>query len=163
VKPIHPAALLLGLLALAACAPDMVPARPDIGVRDLGVARSVALRVIAEQDATISSAFVTRGSGTVFNNNTGEPCTSGRRLQVLLIGRFPHVVTTGHPVLPGQPISDLTVGAMRVTVDPATGRPCLIGVYTLERGPIRPRPGATPISIDPPISPGPLWRCSAPR
>jgi hypothetical protein len=65
----------------------------------------------------------------------------GRELQVMLIGKFPHTSTLGHPVAPGSPTPDFTVRAMIITVDAESGLACLIGVQTAESG----RPSRSPV------------------
>jgi hypothetical protein len=77
----------------------------------------------------------------------GHPCTSGRILKVKVIGEFPNVVVTGHPVSPGEPIPDFTVQAFVVTADARTGRACLIGVQTAENGTPKPLLGGTTVQV----------------
>jgi hypothetical protein len=116
---------------------------------DSEVAKAVAVaqQEIADQGATISNASAIARSGRIEDSNTGHPCTSGRLLQIKLIGKFPHVVTTGHPVEAGDPAPDFTVRALISTADAETGRACLIGVQTAENGEVRPIPGATILHI----------------
>ncbi len=121
---------------------------PSISDSDIVTAEAIARDVIADQDATVTSATVVSRAGTVRQSNTGHPCTSGRELRIKLIGDFPHTVTTGHTVKPGEPMPDITVRAVLITADPATGLACLIGVQTAENGEPRPAPGATIISVD---------------
>ncbi|WP_248581251.1 hypothetical protein [Nocardioides sp. InS609-2] len=106
------------------------------------MADAVAGQVIADQGASVSNASAIAQSGKVADSNTGQPCTSGRVLQIKLIGNFPHTVTTGHPVPPGSPAPDSTVRAMIITADAKSGRACLIGVQTGENGEVKPLPGA---------------------
>ena len=103
--------------------------------------------MIADQGASVSSASVIARPGRVKDSNTGHPCTSGRELQIKLIGKFPHTLTTGHPVFPGSPTPDFTVRAMIITADAESGRACLIGVQTGENGEVKPLSGATMLSV----------------
>src|SRR5258708_13213931 len=95
-------------------------------------AETIARSVIADQGASVSSASVLARSGRVKDSNTGHPCTSGRELQIKLIGKFPHTVTTGHAVPPASPTPPFPLRAMIITADAAPGRACLIGVQTGE-------------------------------
>jgi hypothetical protein len=114
---------------------------------EVAKAVAVAQREIADQGATISNASAIARSGRIKDSNTGHPCISGRLLQIKLIGKFPHTVTTGHPVQAGDPAPDFTVRAMIITADAETGRACLIGVQTAENGEVRPIPGATILHV----------------
>ena len=80
-------------------------ARSQAGVShgEIAKAEAVARHVIADQAASVSSATVIERPGKVKDSNTGHPCASGRELQIMLIGTFPHTVTTGHPVPPSGP------------------------------------------------------------
>jgi len=134
VKPRLAALVLVPLLA--SCSSDQTPhTTPEahgtsLGPDEVTKAEAVARDVIADQGASVSSASVLARSGKVKDSNTGQPCTSGRELQIKLIGKFPHIVTTGHPVPPGSPTPDFTVRAMIITADAESGRACLIGVQT---------------------------------
>jgi hypothetical protein len=147
------AALAL-LPLLAACSgaqsPNATPEDPDASLRqdEVAKAETVARDVIADQGASVTSASVVVRPGTVKDSNTGDACTSGRKLQIKLIGDFPHAVTTGHPVTPGSPTPDFTVRAMIITADAESGRACLIGVETAENGEPKPLPGSTNLSVD---------------
>lgn len=114
---------------------------------EVAKAVTIARGVIADQGATVTSASVVARPGSVKDSNTGHPCTSGRELQIRLIGKFPHTVTTGHPVEPGVPTPDFTVRAMNVTGDAESGLACLIGVQTDEKGRVKPLPGSTMLSV----------------
>ena len=114
---------------------------------EIAKAETVARGVIADQGATVTSASVIARPGTVEDSNTGHPCTSGRLLQVKLIGDFPNIDTTGHPADPGSPPPDFTVRAMIVTADAESGRACLLGVQTAENGEPTPTPGSTILSL----------------
>ena len=134
VKPIVAALAVLPLLA--ACSSAATPyatsesGGPSLSPAEVAKAEAVARQVIADQRASGSSASVIARPGPVKDSNTGHPCTSGRELQIKLIGKFPHTVTTGHPVLPGNPAPDFTVRAMTIIADAESGRACLIGVQT---------------------------------
>lgn len=151
MKPLLAALVLVPLLA--ACGSGNTPqATSDGGGTSLSQdevakAEAVARQVAEDQGASVSSASVIARSGTVKDSNTGQPCRSGRELEILLIGEFPHAVTTGHPVAPGSPAPDFTVRAMGITVDAETGRACLIGVQTGENGAIKPPAGSTTLSV----------------
>ena len=114
---------------------------------EVAKAETIARGVIADQGTTVTSASVVARPGTVKDSNTGHPCTSGRELRIRLIGKFPHTVTTGHPVEPGVPTPDFTVRAMNVTADAESGLACLIGVQTSENGKVKPLPGSTMLSV----------------
>jgi hypothetical protein len=143
-------ACLVLVPTLAACAVDHPPEagaladETSVSQGEVATAEAVARRVIAEQGASVSSASVIARTASTGGSNTGHPCTSGRELQIQLIGDFPHTVTTGHPVPPGSPAPDVTVRAMNITADAESGLECLIGVQT---GEIEPLSGATRLSI----------------
>lgn len=121
--------------------------RMSLNQDEVAKAEAVAGQVIEDQGASVSSASAIARSGKVDDSNTGHPCTSGRVLQIKLIGRFPHTVTTGHPVPAGSPAPDFTVRAMIITADAQSGRACLIGVQTGENGEVKPLPGATILRV----------------
>ena len=151
VKPILAALMVLPLLA-ACSSIEMPHAAPHSSGRSLSQdevakAEAVARQVTADQGASVSSASVIARTGKVRDSNTGHPCTSGRELQIKLIGNFPHTVTTGHPVPPGSPVPDFTVRAVIITADAVSGRACLIGVQTGESGEVRPLRHGTTLSI----------------
>lgn len=172
--------------ALASCRPDespradpvsATPSHPAGGVssrtvpsgqraltdREVALAVSASVEEAASAGASVESAtaFGRRGSVTVRESNTGRPCSSGRRLEVELIGSFPHTVTTGSAVRVGAPAShgpaagtdgarasDSLVVAMVLTVDSISGDVCLIGVQTAEGGEApQPRPGASVLDL----------------
>lgn len=146
------AVALLSLLTACSAAPDRPNATPDnagssLSKDEVAKAEAVAREVIADQGASVTDASVIARPGTVKDSNTGHPCTSGRELQIKLIGDFPHAVTTGHPVKPGSPSPDFTVPAMMITADAESGRACLIGVQTAENGEPGPLPGSTILSV----------------
>lgn len=120
----------------------------SISASELAKAVALACEEVHSKEATISSATVTASSGKVLDANTGHRCTSGRLLNIKLIGSFPHTVTTGHPVRPGEQPPDFTVRAVLITADARTGLACLIGVQTGERGQPAPRPNATVLDIN---------------
>jgi hypothetical protein len=113
---------------------------------DIANAEAIARKAIAGQGASVSSATVIERSGQVKDSNTGHPCTSGRELQIKLIGEF-HGVTTGHPVPPGSPTPDFTVRAMVITADVESGLPCLISAQTGEDGGPKPLAGGTQLAV----------------
>jgi hypothetical protein len=84
---------------------------------------------ITGEPATIKSATAMARS-VPLKNSTGTSCTSDHLLNVKLIGRFPGVVTTGHPIDKFEPNSDFTVRAVLLTVDADSGQTCRIGVQT---------------------------------
>lgn len=151
VKPIFSTVVALPLLA--ACSSAQTPyAAPNGGGtslshHEIAKADAVVRQTIKGQGASVSSATVIERPGKVKDSNTGHPCTSGRELQIKLIGKFPHTVTTGHPVPPGSPTPDFTVRAMIVTADAKSGLVCLIGVQTGENGEPRPLAGGTTLSV----------------
>jgi hypothetical protein len=151
VKPILSALVALPLLA-ACFSAQATQAASDGGGSplsqvEIAKAEAVARRVIAEQGASVSNATVIERPGKVKDSNTGHPCTSGRELQIKLIGKFPHTVTTGHPVPPGSPTPDFTVRAMIITADAESGLECLIGVQTGENGGPKPLVGGTTLLV----------------
>ena len=110
---------------------------------EYALALDLARQEIGRDDATVTSATVTLGYGTVTDSNIGYACTSGRLLHVLLIGDFPHITTAGHPVKTGTR-EDFTVHAVLLTADAKSGRACLIGVQT---GDVAPVPGAISLPV----------------
>ena len=146
-------AALVGLPLLVACSSASTPraAQQDGGTSlsqdEIAKAEAVARQAIADQGASVSSATVIERPGKVKDSNTGHPCTSGRELQIKLIGKFPHTVTTGHDVPPGSPVPDFTVRAMVITADAESGLPCLIGVQTGENGEPKPLVGGTRLPV----------------
>jgi hypothetical protein len=146
-------AALVTLLLLAACSSAPTPhAAPQDGGTSLSQdqvakAEAVARQAITDAGASVSSATVIERPGKLKDSKTGHPCTSGRELQIKLIGKFPHTVTTGHPVPPGSPTPDFTVRAMLITADADSGLPCLIGVQTGENGGPKPLAGGTTLPL----------------
>lgn len=113
--------------------------------REYGLARDLVRQEIRKENAVLTSATVTVGKGKVMDSNLGYSCTSGRLLHIKLIGNFPHITTTGHPVQPGTTLPDFTVHAIVLTADAKTGRACLMGVQT---GDVAPVPGAVSLPIN---------------
>ena len=145
------ASLVLLPLLIACSSAEMPQASPNASEPSLTqdeVTKAVAIakQVIADQGATVSSASAIARSGTTEDSNTGYPCTSGRELQIKLIGTFPHTVTTGTGGPTGSPASDSTVRAMIITADAASGRACLIAVQTGD-GAGEPLPGGMNLSV----------------
>jgi hypothetical protein len=126
---------------------DRQPPVGGISAEDLAKATHVARQGIASAQARVYSATVTATLGKQLTSNTGHACTSGRLLHIKLIGSFPHTVTTGHPVEPGQPTPDFTVRAMIITADAGSGLACRIGVQTREHGEPQPQPNATVLDL----------------
>jgi hypothetical protein len=114
---------------------------------EIAKAEAVARRVIADHGASVSNATAIERPGEVKDSNTGHACTSGRELQIKLIGKFPIIVTTGHRVPPGGPASDFTVRAVIIAADAESGLACLIGVQTGESGGPKPLVGGTTLSV----------------
>ncbi len=111
---------------------------------EYALALDLARQEIGRADATITSATVTLGYGTVTDSNIGYACMSGRLLNILLIGDFPHTITLGLPKLAGETSHDFTVHAFVLTADAESGRACLIGVRT---GDVVPEPGAVSLRV----------------
>ena len=107
---------------LVACSPDESAPTSSVSPDDIAKAETLVRDVIADQDARVTSASVIARSGRVLGGNTGHPCTSGRELEIKLIGDFPHISTTGHPVKPGSAPPDFTVEAMVIIADADSGR-----------------------------------------
>jgi hypothetical protein len=152
VKPVLAALVLVPLLA-ACPSHSTPPAASDGGGTSLSQdevvrAEAAARQVASDQGASVSSASVIARPGPAEGSNTGHPCTAGRELEILLIGRFPHTVATGHPVAPESPTPDFTVRAMGITADAETGRVCRTGVQTAEHGVIKRTAGSTTLPID---------------
>jgi hypothetical protein len=147
------AGLVITVSILSSPRPPTTPAEPPHpGLTDQEYAAAVnaAEEEIRAADATVTSATVTVGNGTVTDSNLGYRCESGRLLHLKLIGTFPHIDTTGHPVEPApnnsddNPPEDFTVHAMLLTVDAESGRPCLMGVQT---GDVAPEPGSIALPL----------------
>ena len=106
-RPLAAVALLPLLVACSAAQsrPNGAPeyAGSSLSKDEVAKAEAVARDVIADQGASVTSASAIARPGTVKDSNTGHPCTSGRELQIKLIGDFPHAVTTGHPAEKGEP------------------------------------------------------------
>jgi hypothetical protein len=121
---------------LGACSPAGMPQSgpqatgASLSQDEIAKAVAVAKRVVADQGATVSSASAIAVAGTTEESNTGSPCTSGRELQIKLIGTFPRAVTTGTGGPTASPASSPAVRAMLITADAASGRACLIRVQT---------------------------------
>lgn len=95
----------------------------SLSAHEFAVATRVA-RLEADREArTITSATATATPGTLRASNTGHPCTSGRLLQIKLLGTFRTAV------LPPPGRND-TVTEMDLTADPVSGEACLISVRT---------------------------------
>ncbi len=112
--------------------------------QEYAFARTLARSKIRSEGATVTSATVTVSAGKVIDSNVGEPCTSGRLLNIKLIGNFPHIVISP-AVSPGTSPRDTTITALLLTADAKTGRPCLVGVHI---GKTAPEPGAVILSVN---------------
>jgi hypothetical protein len=144
------AACLLATIAIGGCtssanrAPDdasissSTPGHGSLTDGEFNVAVAVARAETEKYAATVTSATATVGEGTVTDPNAGPACTSGTLLHIKLIGTFPTISTTGTGAQPTPTVAP--VSAVLITADPASGKPCLIGVQT---GPTTPDPGAT--------------------
>jgi hypothetical protein len=106
--------------------------------------------VVADQGASITSTWVIARRSRASASDTEHRCGSGRRLEIELIGDFPHTVTTGHAVPPGSPAADTTVRAMVVIANAESGVACVIGVQTAERGEPQAPHGSTRLDLDAP-------------
>ena len=151
VEPSSMALLALPLLVACSSAPAPRAASQEGGTSlsqdEIAKAEAVARQAIADQGASVSSATVIERPGKVNDSNTGHPCTSGRELQIQLIGRFPHTLTPGRPVPPGSPTPDFTVRGMIITADAKSGLACLISVQTGENGGPKPLTGGTTLPV----------------
>lgn len=107
-------------------------------------ARNIVRSETSRLREVVTSATVTVSEGKVIDSNTGYPCTSGRLLNIKLIGDFIHIVISHPAVLPGAPQPDYTIHAEMLTADAKTGRPCLIGVQV---GKVVPEPGAVSLPL----------------
>jgi hypothetical protein len=121
---------------------------PSRAAQDQGL-YDTAVRLAREQlegeEATLTSATMRLGEGTVTNTNVGYECTSGRLLRIKLIGTFPHIVTPVIPQQPGSDPEDTVVHALVITADAESGRACLVGVQT---GDVDPPRHAVPLDLD---------------
>lgn len=108
-------------------------------------ARELVRNEILREGALVTSATVIVSLGEVFDSNIGVPCISGKLLNIKLIGDFPHAITDGQAVRPGDPNPDFTVHAEVLTADGKSGRPCLVGVQT---GKVSLEPGAVSLPIN---------------
>lgn len=137
---------------LGACSPaGMTQSGPQatgasLSQDEVTKAVAVAKQVVADQGATVSSASAIAVAGTTEDSNTGNPCTSGRELQIKLIGTFPHAATTGTGGSNASPTSGTTVQAMLITADATSGRACLIRVQAGDSA-SQPLPGGVPLSL----------------
>ena len=110
---------------------------------ETALAVSTAKAFIRREDASVTSATATAADGNITEPNTAGQCLSGRLLHIRLIGTFPKIVTTGHPIDPGS-TEDFTVRAVDITADAATGSVCVLAVKT---GDVAPAPDATPLHL----------------
>lgn len=113
-------------------------------VQEYAFARDLVRREIRRLKDVVTSASVTLSSGKVMDSNTGYSCTSGRLLNIKLMGDFVHLVISHPAIQPGAPQPDFSVHAELLTADAKTGRTCLIGV---DVGKVAPDPGAASIAL----------------
>jgi hypothetical protein len=135
--------LVLGLSACSSRATGGGGNDGSLSDEELAFARAIVHDEASVEGANISSVTAAVRPGTVTDSNVGRPCTSGRLLELKLIGTFPHIVTSGHPVRPGEH-ADFTVTAVVITADADTGQVCLKGVQT---GDVETEPGAEHIPL----------------
>jgi hypothetical protein len=109
--------------------------------REQALALAVARHEAQADEATVRAATVLVTTGRLSEPETRRVCGVGRLLSLKLIGTFPHIVTIGHPVVPGDTTTpdDFTVHAVLLTVDARDGSVCLKGVET---GEVAPEPGS---------------------
>ena len=157
------AACLLAAFAVGGCASSAshvfsgqssassVPGHGSLTDKQFNVAVAVARAEVKKYSATATSATATVGRGTVTDPNIGPACTSGTLLHIKLIGTFPTIgvgplPTAGAPSSSapsgGVPTdgSGLSVMAVLVTADPASGKACDLSVRLDQ---LAPDPGAT--------------------
>jgi hypothetical protein len=117
--------------------------------REYNVAVAVAEAEAAKAGATAdTSATATVGAGTETDPNAGPACTSGTLLHIKLIGSF-NAVTTD--------LTDAPITTMLITADPASGKPCLIGVRVDQTSP---DPGAAVLFTSFAAASTPAWAVS---
>jgi hypothetical protein len=127
------------------------PSGTSLSQDDVVRAETVAYQAIADiRGVSVSSATAVERSGRVEvkDSNTGHPCTSGHELEIKLVGKFPHEVTSGHPVQPGSPTPDFRVRAIILTADAESGLVCLNSVQDGEDGEPQPLTGGTRLSVN---------------
>ena len=110
-----------------------------LSAQQYAAAVELARQEIRNEDATVTNATATVGRGTVHDSNVGVPCTSGHVLHIKLIGKFPHIATTGGPGLRTGPVR-----AVLLTADAESGQACLIGVHV---GSASPKQGAVALDL----------------
>jgi hypothetical protein len=147
---------MLLVIVLSGCAGSAAPSgsaestsgnHGELTDQEYASAVDLARQEVREDDASISSATVTVGRGTVTDSNLGYSCESGRLLHVKLIGAFSHIATPGHPQDPESTAApeDFTVHAVLLTADAESGRACLKGVQT---GAVAPQPESVPLGLN---------------
>jgi hypothetical protein len=117
-------------VALAGCSSGSDEPRVDTGAltrQQYAAAVDVARHEIENQDARVISAtaVVKHNAGRNAPSNTGVKCTGDQVLRIRLIGRFPHIVTTGTPGHDGGRVTEVDIKA-----DLESENACLIGVGT---------------------------------
>ena len=135
------------LLLLAACSSAPAaevapkPSGATLSQDKVSKVEAIVRQAIANPEERVVSATVVERSGPAGNSSTGNPCRSGRRLKIKLIGDFPRVLFSELPGTPG-PREDFT--ALVITVDAESGQPCRLKALTGVQGP---QPGGTPVAL----------------
>lgn len=126
-------------------APDL---KPKFGPDPAGLAHHPQFTpdFRAQSDSCVRPDWVPDSVISAEESNTGSPCTSGRELQLKLIGTFPHAATTGLGGPPESPAPNSTIRAMLITADATSGRACLIRVQTGD-GASQPLSGGVSLSL----------------
>jgi hypothetical protein len=145
-------AVTTALLTVAACSGNSASGGREPGdnssltSREHLLALAVARHEAQADEASITSATAMATHGRLSEPETRRACGAGRLLSIELIGTFPHIVTTGHPVLAGEMTAadDFTVHAVLLTVDARNGSVCLKGVAT---GKVDPEPGSMELRL----------------
>ena len=135
------AVTVAGCATSSSTGPDAA-SRPHPGLTDaqFGAAVHVARSEIHRLKVTVRIATAKMVRGAVDATNTGHRCRSVH-LHIEILGSFP-TVSVGGAALPHGASSGAesdAVHAELIDADPATARPCLIGVKT---GTVRPDPTA---------------------
>jgi hypothetical protein len=82
---------------------------------ELELANVTAVRAARREDARVLTARAIVTGSSASPHGTAAPCTSGRLLQLTLVGHFPHA----RPGTGGAPVT-----GQELTVDATTGRLC---------------------------------------
>ncbi len=122
----------------AAIASASVSTYGDLSNDQYDAAVALARQEVARDGATITSATATLTSGTVEDTNLPGTCTSGKLLNIKLIGTD-FAISVG-----GTPGGDTTVSGVLLTADADSGEACMLAVKT---GAVSPDPGAVTLSL----------------